>query len=221
MWGKKRLQKKSIGISSALLLLAALLYFPPVAAAVSHDLQVTAIVPDEVPTEPAVISQPANNTHVLTLPLVVMGSCQPDLMVRVYDNGELAGSAVCTAGGEFTINITLVAGENVLRAHNYNVFDVPGPDSDPVHVFVDIPLTPEEPVITGTAATETPSATTVSIDDPTDGSVRVFAGTPLDPISKIIGSHATVSPRTHMLIAVTVNIAFIIIVLTLISFIIV
>ena len=158
----------------------------------SGNLNVTAIVTGPFPTIPAIIVQPANNSSFTTTALVVRGTCGPGLIVRIYNNNELAGSSACSVDGNFTINITLVAGKNTLSAMNYDAFDQAGPASGEVIVYVDP---------AGAPSTSPGSRGNGSDIPKPDDSIRIFAGTPLELIAIAWGIDITVSWTLHFIIA--------------------
>lgn len=101
------------------------------------DVSLNVIVTGSPPSIPAVITFPTNGIHVTTTPLVVSGTCQPNLEVRVYNNQALAGTSFCGADGTFIINIGLLVGRNELTVLNYDTLNRPGPASSTITVFVD------------------------------------------------------------------------------------
>lgn len=101
----------------------------------SRSVNVTAIVPGPPPSTPAVITSPPNNTTVTVGPIVISGTCQPTLLVRVFNNDVLTGTTTCANDGTFSINTTLTNTHNVLSALNYDTLDQAGPDSPKVNVY--------------------------------------------------------------------------------------
>lgn len=102
----------------------------------SGTVSITAVVQGPPPSTPATIISPQNNSVVSATPLVVMGTCQSNLLVIVYNQGAEAGTGTCSAEGTFTINIGLLSGLNVITALNFDVYGRPGPDSAAVNVTV-------------------------------------------------------------------------------------
>lgn len=101
------------------------------------DVTLNVTVTGSPPTIPAIITSPLSGTHVTTTPLVISGTCQPNLEVRVYNNGAQAGTGLCGPDGTFIINIGLLPGRNDLTVLNYDTFNRQGPASGVVSVFVD------------------------------------------------------------------------------------
>ena len=64
----------------------------------------------------------------------VDGTCAPNLLVKVFRNNIFAGETYCSAGGRFSVLITLFTGRNDIKAINYDQFDQAGPESDTVNV---------------------------------------------------------------------------------------
>jgi len=110
--------------------------------ATADSLYVTATVPAPIPTSPAVIEQPADNSTVTDPNLTVNGTCpvtQPVVSVAIYDNGHLLGSTPCK-GGYFNLSLSLYEGNNSLLARTYTVTDDNGPDSTVVQVIYAPPV---------------------------------------------------------------------------------
>jgi hypothetical protein len=83
----------------------------------ASDLVVSASVPAAIPADPAVITSPNDGETILTREVAVNGTCpviSPAIIVAIYNNGALAGSASCTASGTFSVPITLSYGTNAL-----------------------------------------------------------------------------------------------------------
>lgn len=94
------------------------------------------------PTVPAIILNPSSGDTVYDSQIIVSGSCGAGLLVKIFRNNVLAGSTVCTGTGNFNIQVSLVAGNNVLRARNYDFQDQAGPDSPDVVVNLAAPAPP-------------------------------------------------------------------------------
>lgn len=167
----------------------------------SGNVNVSALVLPTTPTEAAIIDQPQDNIHRTATPLVVIGRCGAGLLVRIFDNTQLAGSVTCAPDSTFVANIMLVPGKNVLSALNYDAFDQPGPTSPNVTVYVDLPI-PANPVtkpippvsqeqqllneLFGPTTSE-PGLPAGSISEAGQGdSQHVFEGTFIEPIAKLL-----------------------------------
>lgn len=97
----------------------------------SYGLQATKTQPP--PAQAGTISTPGNGAT-FTDPLVtVTGICQGDLLVQVYNNGVMVGSAICK-GGSYSIQITLFPGTNELTVIQYDSTDQASPVSNTVTV---------------------------------------------------------------------------------------
>lgn len=107
--------------------------------AVSYDVTATVAAPSL--TSPAVISNPANQQHVTEEVVPVSGTCPNSSYVKLYRNGEFAGTAICEGGG-FNIQTTLSLGANELQARVFNFTDNEGPVSGVVTVYYDLPVAP-------------------------------------------------------------------------------
>lgn len=184
------------------------------AVSISADTTVTALVLGVPPTMPATITQPTNNSVVETTPMVVRGSCGAGLTVRVYDNGQLVGSVQCAIDDSYVMNITLLVGNNVLTALNFDFQEQPGPVSPSVTVTVKLPEPEVETVIgaeaQNTAAGTISGGTTDTTDDGAVGSgVRLFEGSVVEPLAKVLGVEQIVSPTTNTVTTTLINLIFI------------
>ncbi len=101
----------------------------------NQSVNVTAIVPGPPPSTPAIITSPSDGTNVAVGPIVISGTCQPTLVVKVFNNDILTGTTTCANDGTFTINTTLTNSLNVLSALNYDSLDRAGPASPKVNVY--------------------------------------------------------------------------------------
>lgn len=93
------------------------------------------------PTVGATITTPGNGTSTRTPTTVVSGICPSDLLVEIYNNKVMSGSAICN-NGSFRVTISLFPGQNDLTAMVYDELDQSGPVSNTVRVtFTDLSLT--------------------------------------------------------------------------------
>lgn len=107
----------------------------------------TGIMPEPPPKTAATITQPANNQHFGTSPITVSGTCPAKTLVEIYKNDIFAGSTPCSDSGNYSFQIDLLLGKNVLIARVYDSLNQPGPDSAPVTVYYDA-LPPQGAAIT-------------------------------------------------------------------------
>ncbi len=105
----------------------------------SGNINLSGTVFGTPPSTAAVIEAPADQSHISTSTTEVIGACEADYIIEIYRNNSFAGSAICSSGGQFSLTITLVPGENVLLARTTDFQGQYGPDSLPVTVFYDIP----------------------------------------------------------------------------------
>lgn len=116
--------------------------------AASYD--VTATVPAELPSAPALIQQPYDQQHFSGTPITVRGSCPAASYVKLYRNTVFSGVATCS-GQTFQIQTGLTAGANQLQAKVYNFTNQEGPASSPIVVHYDeTTVTPALPPATPT-----------------------------------------------------------------------
>ncbi len=98
---------------------------------------VSAKVSAEIPSQPAIITQPINNSSVISDAISVKGECpvtNPAQTVLIWRNGVFAGSTTCSATGQFTLEIQLVEGDNSLIPKLLNITNDAGLDGQPVLV---------------------------------------------------------------------------------------
>ena len=97
----------------------------------ADTLDVTARIDAPLPTSPAIITSPLDQQHLDASPIIVSGTCGDGAYVILYLNGAVAGTGVCTSGN-FSIQASVVTGENKLQAKVYNSTDNEGPQSPTV-----------------------------------------------------------------------------------------
>jgi hypothetical protein len=114
----------------------------PTSAQTSDPVQagsvgLTGTISSPPPSVGANITVPSNGQSFTEVPVPVRGTCQTDLLVKLFKNNVFAGSTQCL-NGSFEINIDLFTGTNELVARVFDNLDQPGPDSNIVTVnFVD------------------------------------------------------------------------------------
>ena len=97
------------------------------------QIGLSGVIPALEPTEKAVILMPKDGSQTSTQNITVSGSCQQGTFIQIFRNDVFAGSTVCL-GGEFSLIISLVTGNNTLIAKTIDNLKQYGPDSDPVTV---------------------------------------------------------------------------------------
>lgn len=105
--------------------------------ALADDLVVTAKVPADPPTVPAIITQPPDGTIVHVPNITVSGSCEavdPVTIIQIYSGTHFLGSTTCSGDDNFTIIVTLRPGLNPLKARSSSITEDFGPDSSIVNV---------------------------------------------------------------------------------------
>lgn len=100
---------------------------------------VSARVPAPPLTDPALITVPTDGAHFTNVPITVVGTCPNDSYVKLYRNDVFSGISLCSAANTFQIQTDLFAGANLLKVQDYNVTDDPGPVSDPITIYYDVP----------------------------------------------------------------------------------
>ena len=94
-------------------------------------------MPGPAPTVAATIGQPTSGQHFPQTPITVSGTCPKDTLVEIFKNDIFAGSTPCSGTGNYSLDIDLMIGQNVLIARVYDSLNQPGPDSNAVTVFYD------------------------------------------------------------------------------------
>lgn len=103
----------------------------------TDSVGITGSVPADPPATGATISFPTSGEVFRQVPITVTGICPADLLVKMFKNQVFAGSVVCDAAGNFTIDIDLFSGRNELVAKVFDALDQPGPDSNLVTITYD------------------------------------------------------------------------------------
>ena len=85
------------------------------------------------PTMGATITTPSNGASFSSSPITVNGLCPQGLLVQLYNNNVMVGSVMCD-NGSFSIEVSLFAGTNELKAIVYDDLDQAGPESNTVSV---------------------------------------------------------------------------------------
>lgn len=101
------------------------------------SIGLTGTVPGKPPTTAATITIPSNGQRFSTSPVTVSGTCPENTLVEIFKNNIFAGSTVCTSKGEYSLDVDLLLGENILFARVYDALNQPGPDSNSVTVYYD------------------------------------------------------------------------------------
>lgn len=128
--------------------------------AVADDYAVTATVPDDTITTPAVITSPVDGTAVTDPVLTVSGTCEVALsgtVVTIVRSGVPLGSTPCQGDGTFSLSVTLVLGANPLIPLSANGNAVAGPDGATTSVTYQLPPAPEPPAPSGGGSNNVPT----------------------------------------------------------------
>lgn len=97
---------------------------------------ITATVPAQVPTQPAVITQPVAQQHFASAQAMISGSCPPHTYVKLFRDTVFSGVSQCPSGS-FQIQTMLSPGANQLSAQVYNTTDQAGPTGGSITVYYD------------------------------------------------------------------------------------
>lgn len=117
------------GLALVMLIFGVALFF--VQRTVSADSYVvSAKVAAPIPTIAAEITSPTQQSTTESANIVISGICPiitPAIIVELYNNNELIGSAGCSASGEFSGTFSLVVGTNNLIPKILTITNDPGP----------------------------------------------------------------------------------------------
>lgn len=105
------------------------------------DYNVTATVPADLPSGPAVITSHTHEQHVSESPVTVSGTCPPSTYVALYRNGAFSGVSMCN-GVTFQITTDVSIGANILYPKVFNLTNQEGPGGNSVTIFYDETLLP-------------------------------------------------------------------------------
>jgi hypothetical protein len=101
----------------------------------SLNLYVYGRIPAPIPTDAPVILSPKSGFTTKKAEVTVTGTCPvitPQVVIAIIDNGQEVGSAPCDPNNNFSIGITLVAGDNDILARSFTITGDAGPDSNHV-----------------------------------------------------------------------------------------
>lgn len=137
----KRLHRKHTSHSALLLLLlAAGMLLVWVAkteqgnqATLANDITITGTIPGPAPQEPPVIEKPEPGATFTNNPVEITGHRPNGNVVEIYSNGIFGGAAGCT-DGDFNGKISLVVGNNEIKARQVDSLNQYGPFSEPFKV---------------------------------------------------------------------------------------
>jgi len=136
---------------------------------------VSASVQAPIPTIPAQITSPTDQSTTNSPNIVIGGTCpiiMPAIVVEIFRNDEFIGSAGCSASGEFSGTFTMQYGANNLVPKVITITNDLGPSGSPVVVnypapVVQTPTQPSKPAITlPTSTTETAEPFIIKTETP-------------------------------------------------------
>lgn len=130
--------KRLILVLLAAILLLVFVTVKPVLA----DTDVNLIVFGPPPTTAPTIDEPTTGQVFNGSSITVTGTCITGLTVRIFRNTVFGGSSICALGGNYSIQMDLVVGQNSLVARQYDAVNQPSPDSNIVLVSYILPPVP-------------------------------------------------------------------------------
>ena len=81
------------------------------------------------PTQGATITTPGNGASFSSSPISVSGICPSGLLVQIYNNNVMVGAVMCE-NGSFSLEVSLFAGTNELKAIVFDDLEQSGPESN-------------------------------------------------------------------------------------------
>ncbi len=94
-------------------------------------------MPGDPPKTSATIDSPQSQQRFSVSPVPVSGTCPINTLVEIFKNDIFAGSVACSTAGNYSVDVDLLIGQNILKAKVYDSLNQPGPDSNNVTVFYD------------------------------------------------------------------------------------
>lgn len=111
-----------------------------------------AVKKQAAPTEGATITVPGNGASFTNSPITVQGICPTGLLIQIYNNNVMVGAVMCQ-NGSFSLEVSLFAGTNELKAMVLDEVDQTGPESNTVTVtYTDTRFTAFGQLVTLTSA---------------------------------------------------------------------
>lgn len=101
------------------------------------SIGLTGIMPGTPPKTAATIVTPVNQQHFSASPITVSGTCPVNTLVEIFKNNIFGGSVACSTTGNYSVDVDMLIGENVLKAMVYDSLNQAGPDSNLVTMFYD------------------------------------------------------------------------------------
>lgn len=103
----------------------------------SGSVNLTGVINAPPPEIAAQITYPQDGAHFNRSDVEVSGTCLDDTYIEIYRKDIFAGMTIC-AGGRFSVQITLVPGQNDLKARTRDSLGQYGPDSAKIKVYFDL-----------------------------------------------------------------------------------
>ncbi len=105
-------------------------------------INVSLTVPAPIPADPPIITDPIDGDVTTQAHTTVSGTCPvitPNVIVAIFDNGTMAGSAPCDSDHTFDVSIPLVPGSNALVARVYTITYDAGQSSNTITITYNAP----------------------------------------------------------------------------------
>lgn len=134
----------------------------------ADNYTITATVPGDTLTAPAVITSPSDGVVVNDPNITVRGTCQmvnSGTYVTIMRGADSLGTAQCQSDSTFSLGLTLLLGDNTLKTTEVTGSNGSGPDGADITVTYVIPPVPPPPV-SGGATTPAPTIPQASAGTP-------------------------------------------------------
>jgi len=187
------------------------------AAADSYTVTATVPLPPG-PSSPAVITSPTDGSSTSSNNITVSGTCPIDTYTSEYvamiTNDVVNGYANCS-GGTFSINTSLVNGNNTLQVRIYDSYNTSGPMLPPINVNyiapTPPPIQPVSPIIAPTNSVPSPQTTTPYVEPQSvnilqvDNNVPYVSQSLIPDVSIEPTLTGTAPPLSHVIVTIHSN----------------
>jgi hypothetical protein len=123
-------------VSLSFVILAVLSPLNSIAESDSGSVGLAGRVNTSPPNVAPVIVLPKDQVHHSESQITISGTCQNDLLIKIYINSIFGGAVICTSG-EFSIEVNIFSGKNEIIARSFDNLDQSSPDSNIVIAYLD------------------------------------------------------------------------------------
>lgn len=123
------------------------LSLPPPPGPASQSVALSGEVPESPPTIAATITTPSSQASFNTSPITIAGTCPKQTIVEIFTNNIFVGSASCQSNGTYSLKVSLLFGNNILVARDYDALNQAGPNSNSVNVTYNVLPSQASPLV--------------------------------------------------------------------------